>query len=75
MEMIKWNRNVLKLVRKWWQKSIGYKISTIFYLHDWAADWQKEPYDKIWKFANDAYFKNSIHVEPLLTISMIYHKR
>ena len=35
--------------------------------------WQKGPYDKILKFNNDAYFKNSIHVEPFLKISMIYH--
>ena len=23
----------------------------------WAAGWQKGPYDKIWKFENDAYYE------------------
>ena len=41
----------------------------------WADGWQKGPYDKIRKFENDAYFKNSIHVQPFLKISMIYYKR
>ena len=36
---------------------------------------QKGPYDKIWKFGSDADFKTSIHVEPFLKISMIYHQR
>ena len=31
----------------------------------------KGPYDKIWKFTNDAYFWNFIHVEPFLKISTI----
>ena len=41
----------------------------------WAAGWQKGPYNKIWKFESDAYFKNSIYVESFLKISMIYNKR
>ena len=47
----------------------------IFVLHEWATCWQKGPYDKIWKFENDAYFKNYIHIEPFLKIPMICHKR
>ena len=36
---------------------------------------KKGPYDKIWKVESDAYFEDSIQVEPFLKISMIYHKK
>ena len=36
---------------------------SVYKQYNWAAGWQKGPYDKIWKFESDAYFENSIHVD------------
>ena len=40
----------------------------------WAPGWQKKTYNKIWTFESDAYFESSVHVDPFLKISVIYHK-
>ena len=58
-------------VRKTDKMTIKMKSLQTVSFHIWAAGWQKGPYNKIWKAESDAYFKNSIYVEPFLKILMI----